>query len=138
MSVFSNKYSAAREEAGDYTKASELQYGRIPQLEQQIRDMEVYRRLFWNPTLSPDELCLFGEKLAKEFPDIAYDTYLWLATVFEATHSVFDNHELAFTSFQKAAAARPEMLDPYLDAANCYERDLNIPPSGALINWRAT
>jgi len=26
--------------AGDYTKASELQYGRVPQLEQQIRDVE--------------------------------------------------------------------------------------------------
>lgn len=100
-----------------------------------VRDMEVYRKLFWNQTLSPDELCLFGEKLAKEFPDLAYDTYLWLATVFEVTHSVFDNHEIAFTYFQKAAAARPEMLDPYLDAANCYERDLNIPPAAALINF---
>lgn len=104
-------------------------------LEQQVRDMEVYRKLFWNPTLSPDELCLFGEKLAKEHPDLAYDVFLWLATVFEATHAVFDNHELAFTYFQKAAAARPDMLDPYLDAVNCYERDLNIPPLTALINF---
>jgi tetratricopeptide (TPR) repeat protein len=104
-------------------------------LEQHVRDMEIYRRLFWNQTLSPDELCLFGEKLAKELPDLAYDLYLWLATVFEATHAVFDNHELAFTYYQKAAAARPGMLDPYLDAAGCYERDLNIPPLTALINF---
>ena len=42
-------------------------------LEQKIREVDLYRLLFWNNALSPDELCLFGEKLASEFPEIAYD-----------------------------------------------------------------
>ena len=59
-------------------------------LKQGIQDVELYRLLFWNTALRPDELCLFGEKLAKEFPDLAYDTFMWLANVFEATYSSYD------------------------------------------------
>ncbi|HEY4613503.1 MAG TPA: hypothetical protein VII11_11025, partial [Bacteroidota bacterium] len=47
-------------------------------IRQGIQDVELYRLLFWNHSLGPDELCLFGEKLAKEFPVIAYDVYMWL------------------------------------------------------------
>jgi hypothetical protein len=34
-------------------------------INQRIQDVELYRLLFWNHSLGPDELCLFGEKLAK-------------------------------------------------------------------------
>ena len=50
-------------------------------LKQNLQDVELYRLLFWNSALSPDELCLFGEKLAKEFHNLAYETYMWLANV---------------------------------------------------------
>jgi tetratricopeptide (TPR) repeat protein len=104
-------------------------------LEQRLDDMEMYERLFWNHTLTPDELCLFGEKLAKEFPPLAYDTYMWLAEVFEVTYSMFDNYELALTYFIKAAQVNPTGLAPYLKAASCYEPDLNIPPVDQLIEF---
>ena len=104
-------------------------------LEQQIDDIELYRLLFWNPTLTPDELCLFSEKLAREFPHVAYDAYMWLASVFAVTYSMFDNYELALAYYQKAAAARPSAPDPYLDAADCHEPDLNIPPLSQLISF---
>src|ERR1041384_7759062 len=94
---------------------------------ERLQDIELYRLLFWNHTLSPDELCLFGEKLAKEFPQLAYDTYMWLANVFEVTYSMVDNYELTITYFQKASTVKPRETDPYLDAADCYEPDLNIP-----------
>ena len=100
-----------------------------------IRDVELYRQLFWNHSLTPDEVRLFGEKLAAEFPDIAYDIYLWIASIFEATQSSSDNYELAFHYYQKAAAARVAEPDPYLDACDCYEPDLNIPPLSALIEF---
>jgi len=102
-------------------------------LAQGIKDVELYRLLFWNNSLGPDELCLFGEKLAKEFPDLSYETYMWLASVFEATYSSYDNFDLAMTYYRKAARARPDEVDPYLNAADCYEPDLNIPPADALI-----
>lgn len=100
-----------------------------------IHDVEPYRLLFWNHSLTPDEVRLFGEKLASEFPEIAYDIFLWLATIFEATTSTNDNYELAFHYFQKAAQARPAEPDPYLDACDCYEPDLNIPPLTAMIEF---
>lgn len=104
-------------------------------LEQKIQDVEVYRLLFWNTSLSADEICLFGEKLASEFPMLAYDTYMWMASVFEATFSAYDNFDLAIEYYQKAAKANPAETDPYLDACDCYDPDLNIPPIDTLIEF---
>jgi tetratricopeptide (TPR) repeat protein len=104
-------------------------------LEQKIQDVELYRLLFWNHSLGPDELCLFGEKLAKEFPGIAYDVYMWLASVFEVTYSSYDNFDLALTYYRKASEISPSEPDPYLDACDCYDPDLNIPPADVLIEF---
>ena len=104
-------------------------------LEQRLEDIELYRLLFWNHALTPDELCLFGEKLAQEFPGIAYDVFMWLASVFEVTYSSYDNYELCIEYYKKAAEARPSEPDPYLDACDCYEPDLNIPPIDVLIDF---
>lgn len=104
-------------------------------LEQRLEDVELYRLLFWNHSLNADELCLFGEKLATDFPTIAYDIYMWLASVFEVTYSSYDNYDLAVEYYKKAAAVRPNEPDPYLDACDCYEPDLNIPPVDVLIDF---
>jgi hypothetical protein len=104
-------------------------------LQQKLKDVEPYRLLFWNHSLAPDEIRLFGEKLASEFPDLAYDVYLWLASVFEATYAGDDNYELAVHYYQRAAQARPAEPDPYLDACDCYDPDLNIPPLSLLIEF---
>jgi hypothetical protein len=104
-------------------------------LSQKLKDVELYRLLFWNHSLTPDEIRLFGEKLAAEFPDIAYDVYLWLASVFEVTYSSNDNFELALHYYKKAASVKPAEPDPYLDACDCYDPDLNIPPLVALIEF---
>jgi len=104
-------------------------------LGQKIREIDLYRLLFMNPSLSPDELCLFGEKLASEVREFAFDIYIWLARVFEATHSMLDNYELTFAYYRKAAAVRPDIPDSYLRAADCYEPDLNIPPIARLIEF---
>jgi tetratricopeptide (TPR) repeat protein len=104
-------------------------------LSQNLKDVEPYRLLFWNQSLTADEVRLFGEKVAVEFPDIAYDVYLWLASVFEVIHSSDDNYELAVHYYQKAATARPAEPDPYLDACDCYDPDLNIPPLASLIDF---
>ena len=104
-------------------------------LQQKIHDVELYRLLFWNNSLSPEELCLFGEKLAKEFAGLAYDTFMWLASVFEVTYSSYDNFELTIRYYRKAAKVRPSEPDPYLDAADCFDPDLNIPPADILIEF---
>ncbi len=104
-------------------------------LAQKLRDVELYRMLFWNPSLTPDEVRLFGEKLASEFPDMAYGVFLWLASIFEVTYSSSDNFELAVHYYRRAAQARPEETDPYLDACDCYDPDLNIPPLTVLMEF---
>jgi tetratricopeptide (TPR) repeat protein len=104
-------------------------------LYQKLKDVEPYRLLFWNHSLTPDEVRLFGEKLANEFPDLAYDVYLWLASIFEVTLSSVDNYELAVHYYQKAALVKPAEPDPYLDACDCYDPDLNIPPLASLIDF---
>jgi hypothetical protein len=104
-------------------------------LNQDLREVESYRLLFWNHSLTADEVRLFGEKLAAQFPDLAFDVYLWLAAMFEATLSSADNHELALYYYVKAARSRPDAQEPYLEACNCYEPDLNIPPLSTLIEF---
>ena len=104
-------------------------------LSQRVAEFEPYRLLFWNPSLTPDEVRLFGEKLAGEFPQVAYEVFLWLAGMFEATYSSSDNHELAFHYYRKAAGVSPAESEPYLKACDSYEPDLNIPPAAALIEF---
>ena len=104
-------------------------------IDQRIEDVELYRLLFWNNSLGPDEIQMFGEKIASEFPGIAYDIYMWLASVFEVTYSKDDNYEGAMKYYRKAAKVRPAEVDPYLDAADCYDPDLNIPPPEDLISF---
>jgi hypothetical protein len=104
-------------------------------LARKIEDVGLYRTLFWNHSLTPDEICLFGEKVARAFPPLAYETYLWLARVFETTYSMFDNFKLAVEYYAKAAAVRPSEQDPYIRAADCYDADLNIPAVDTLIDF---
>ncbi len=104
-------------------------------LAQKVKDVELYRLLFWNQSLTADEIRLFGEKLAAEFPDLAFDVYVWLASVFEVTTASNDNYELALAYYQKASAICPSEPDPYLDACDCYDPDLNIPPLSVLIEF---
>jgi hypothetical protein len=104
-------------------------------LAQRVSEFEPYRLLFWNPSLTPDEVRLFGEKLAGEFPQVAYEVFIWLAGMFEATYSSSDNHELAFHYYRKAAGVNPAEPEPYVRACECYEPDLNIPPAAALIEF---
>lgn len=104
-------------------------------LRQGIDEIELYRILFWNDALSADEVILFGEKLAREFRHIAYDVFMWLANVFEVLYGKDDNFDLSLTYYQKAAAIRPEEPDPYLDASDLYNPDLDIPPLKGLIEF---
>ncbi|MEN3038846.1 MAG: hypothetical protein ABDI07_06810 [Candidatus Kryptonium sp.] len=104
-------------------------------IRQKIEDVELYRLLFWNNSLSAEAIAMFGEKIASEFPSIAYDIYMWLASVFEVVYSKFDNYEGALKFYRKASQIKPQEIDPYLDAADCYDPDLNIPPAEALIEF---
>src|SRR2546426_6712044 len=48
---------------------------------------------------------------------------------------MYDNYELTVAYYKKAAGVRPVEPDPYLDAADCYDPDLNTPPISVLITF---
>jgi tetratricopeptide (TPR) repeat protein len=100
-----------------------------------LKNAEHYRLLFWNRSLSAEEVCFFGEKLAGEFPETAYDVFLWIAEVFEVTYSSDDNYELALRYYMRAAAVRPGEPAPYVHACDCYDADLNVPPVEILMEF---
>jgi TPR repeat protein len=100
-----------------------------------LADLELYRVLFWNPSLIPDEVRLFGEKIVGVFPEMSYEVYLWLAGMFEATYSMNDNHELAVEYYRKAALAKPHEAEPLIKLCGIYDPDLAIPPLGELIEF---
>ena len=104
-------------------------------MQKRIDDIGLYRSLFWNHTLTLEEICMFGEHLAEQIPAVAYDSYMWLANVFAITQSANDNFALAVKYYQKAASSRPAETSPYLDAADCYNHDLNIPSMDVLIEF---
>lgn len=104
-------------------------------LNNNIEDLELYRLLFWNDSLSQEELCLFGEKLVQVYPNIAYDVYVWLAKVFEVTYSMYDNFELTLQYYTKAALLKPDDCEPYIAVSECYDHDLNIPPIDMIIDF---
>jgi hypothetical protein len=104
-------------------------------IRQRIEDIDVYRLLFWNKSLKMDELIFFGERLVLEFPNVAYDIYMWLAQVFQTTFGLSDNYHAATRYYQKAALVRPSSPDPYLELCDCYDADLNIPPLDALLEF---
>jgi hypothetical protein len=58
-----------------------------------------------------------------------------MANVFEAVFSSEDNFEHSLMYYQKAASVSPAVTDPYLDACDCYDPDLNIPPLETLIDF---
>jgi tetratricopeptide (TPR) repeat protein len=104
-------------------------------IQQGIDDIELYRLLFWNDSLTADEIILFGEKLTKVFPPLRYDVYMWMANVFEAVHGTSDNFERALEYYEMAAAVEPSSPDPYIDACDSHDPDLNIPPAKHLIDF---
>ncbi len=104
-------------------------------LAQEIGDLELYTTLFWNKTLSPDEVAMFAEQLVKKFPDLAYAVYLWMGEMSALTQGSRDNFERALTYYRKASAQKPSALDPYLNAVACYDPDVRIPPAQRLIEF---
>ncbi|MBI5215506.1 MAG: hypothetical protein HY960_07110 [Ignavibacteriae bacterium] len=107
-------------------------------LELRLDDLELYKKLFWNKSLSADEVALFGEQLVKQFPALGFDAFMWLAEMCALTRASEDNFESAMNYFQKAATVRPDALEPYVKAVLCYDPDVKIPPAKNLIEFVKT
>ncbi len=96
-------------------------------IERNLNDLDAYRELFWNTSLKPEELLFFAKKLGEVFPDLGYETYLWLSNVFETRFDTEESVELAFLCLKKASKFNPKSVEPFLSACNLYDQDLKIP-----------
>lgn len=102
-------------------------------LELQIDDIDLYKILFWNKSLSPDEVALFADQLVKKFPSLAYEAYMWLGEMSALTLASEDNFDHAMDYYKKAALEKPSAVEPYVKAVLCYDPDIKIPPAQNLI-----
>ncbi len=107
-------------------------------MELRLDDLELYKKLFWNKSLSVDEVALFGEQLVKQFPALGYDSFMWLAEMSALTRASEDNFESAMNYYRKAATVRPTEIEPYVKAVLCYDPDVKIPPAKHLIEFVKT
>ncbi|MDZ7764531.1 MAG: hypothetical protein U5K00_08905 [Melioribacteraceae bacterium] len=73
----------------------------------EIDDVELYKILLGNPTLSFDEIAMYTEKLANEFNKFGFDIYLWTAKLLETKSLNIDALETALHYYAKAAQINP-------------------------------
>jgi tetratricopeptide (TPR) repeat protein len=92
-----------------------------------LSDIGVYKILLANPTLSPDEIKLFTEKLIKEVPGGSFDLLMWAGKVFENHTDYFDNVKDALFYYQRAISFQPESYEPLLNLLSLYNYEINLP-----------
>lgn len=102
-------------------------------LQHQISDPEIYRALLANPTLKKEEITLFTDTYCKEFPENAYDIYLWAASIIESKEIPTETCEKAFTYYLKAVNYKPESPTPYIGMLNLFNYDFNLETNKKII-----
>lgn len=103
-------------------------------IENEVRDVELYKTLLWNKALSPDEISMYSEKVCQVFPTYSYNIYLWVGKIFSTTSLLGKHYERAMTYFLKASGANPKSAEPLLAIAGIYNKELNIPPFEDVVN----
>lgn len=98
-------------------------------------DVELYKVLLANPALTIDEVIMFGEKVAKEFPGESYDLYFWMAELFSGESINPEYCEKAFQYYSKAFELKREDHEPLVAALNLYNYDLNLELNNEIINF---
>ncbi|MCX6169626.1 MAG: hypothetical protein NTX65_09805 [Ignavibacteriales bacterium] len=109
------------------TSADELFDAFQDAIKLKLADMGVYKILLANPTLSPDEIKLFTEKLIKEIPDSSFDLSMWAGKVFENHTDYFNYVSDALFYYQRANSFKPEFHEPLLSLLNLYNYEIDLP-----------
>lgn len=102
-------------------------------LNEKFDNPEIFEILLGNPTLSPDEIKMFTEKLLKEFPDSAFMLCMWTAKVFGNFSEDYERLEDALTYYSKASLRQPTEHEPHLKILDLYNYDLDLPTNYKLV-----
>lgn len=95
-------------------------------VKKKVRDIELYKILIANPSLSKDELIMFTEKICRDFPESAFELYMWLAEIFESKTTDYNWLESAVYYYQKAFITNPVDDAPLLSALKLYNYDFDV------------
>ncbi len=99
-----------------------------------LSDIGVYKILLANPTLLPDEIKLFTEKLIKEIPGSSFDLSMWTGKVFENQTDYFNNVKDALFYYQRAISFKPESHEPLMNLLNLYNYEINLPINQKIVD----
>ena len=90
-------------------------------------DLQTFKILLANPTLSPDEIKMFTEKLIKEIPNESLDLLLWTGKILE-NHPDNSNYlEDALIYYRRAISTKPNFNEPLLRILNLYNYEIELP-----------
>ncbi len=104
-------------------------------LSQKIEEVELYKALLGNPTLSPPEIEMYTEKLCSEFKDERFDIYSWTARLFETKYYRVESIEKALHYYAKAAKIKPEEYLPFINVMNLYNYDFDLSFNKIIIDF---
>ena len=92
-----------------------------------VKDVDLYKILIGNPALSADEIKMFTEKIVKEIPNQALNTYMWTANVLGHQKDDYEKLEDAIRYFQKSFECEPTNAAPLIRLLGLYNFDVDSP-----------
>lgn len=104
-------------------------------LKSNINEIELYKILLANPALSEDEICMYTDKIAKEFKQHSYSVFMWTAKLFEPLTYKIESLEKSFYYFRKAAQNNPTNYIPYIEAMNLFNYEIEMELNARIIKF---
>ena len=103
-------------------------------LKLKIKSADTFKILLANPTLSPDEVKMFTEKLIREQPGNAFEFNMWTGSVFENFISDYERLEDTLEYYKRAIFHKPNACEPLLKLLNLFNYEIDLPSNSRIIN----
>lgn len=100
-----------------------------------VTDIDLYKILLGNPSLSADEIKMYAEKLAKEIPDQTINTFMWTAAVFEHQKDDYEKLEDAIKYYQRSFEHDSTSALPLISLLGLYNFDLETPINKSIVEY---
>lgn len=100
-----------------------------------LDDLDLYKTLLANPSLSPDEIKMFTEKLSRVMPQNSFNLFMWSGNIFENLKEEPDKLEEAFAFYQRAAKSNPTDSLPLIKLLNLFNYDFDLPLNKMLLDF---
>jgi tetratricopeptide (TPR) repeat protein len=100
-----------------------------------VGDIDLYKILLGNPSLSPDEIKMFAEKLAKEIPLQALNTFMWTASVFENQKDDYEKLDDAIKYYRKSFECDPTNSLPLVRMLGLYNFEIETPSNKSILEF---